>query len=388
VSFDRAVVAEPNDANVWGSRADVLSRMRRYEDALESCEKALSLNGADDRVLSIRGYVYNVLGRYNEALQDFDNALLLRSDAPNTWDRRGDALMYLGEPARALESYENALKLSPTHFHALSSRGDALQHLSRYEEAVASYDSAIAVRPASGATWARRGQALFSLKRFSEAAASFERARSLDPRDYEAYVQQAFSLAQANELDRALEAANAAVSLAPPGLDRYFPLKVRAIIHHLKRMHEEAMCDLLAAWKLNPDELMRDQVAHGLIAAVYNSALKSADSVLMLAEMEWSAATMHVSAGDKTEARRLAENATEILESMVGHDDPDKLQSTGNVSGAVVTGVLTRSARRLVDGGDRELAREHVGRMTAWVSKISGDTLTPLDDILGVSSGF
>ena len=383
-SFDRAVEAEPDNDHVWGSRADVLSRMRRYEDALESCEKALNLNGDDDRVLSIRGYVYNVLGRYNEALHDFDKALRLRPDAPNTWDRRGDTLMYLGEPARALESYENTLKFRPTHFHALSSRGDAMQHLGRFEEAVASYDSAIAVRPASGATWARRGQALFNLKRFSEAAASFERARSLDPRDYEVYVQQAFLLAQANELDRALEAANAAVSLAPPGPEQYFPLKVRAIVHHLKRMHEEAMCDLLAAWKLNPDELMRDQVAHGLVGAVYTAASKSAETVLMLAEMEWSAAALHASDGDKTEARRLAEHGTGAIESLVVNNDTGKMQSGGIMSGEIVTGVLTRSARRLVDGGDRNLAREHVERMNAWVSKIYGDTLTPLDDILRV----
>ena len=382
-SFDRAVAAEPNDVNMWGNRADVLSRMRRYEDALESCQKALSLNGDDARVLGIRGYVYNVLGRYEDALQYFDRALRLRPDTPDAWDRQGDALMHLREPARALESYENALKFRPNHFHALSSRGDALQHLGRFEEAVASYDLAIGVRPTSGATWARRGQALFSLKRFSEAAASYERARSLDPQDYEAYAQQAFSLVQTNELDRALEASDTAVSLAPTDAEKFFPLKVRTIIHHLKRMHEEAMCDLLAAWKLNPDELMGDQVAHGLIAAVYTSASKSADTVLMLVEMEWSAAALHASAGDKTEARRLAENATEILESLVVLDETRKLQPVGNLSGAVVTGVLTRSARRLVDGGDHDLAREHVRRLNAWVSKISGDTITPLDDVLG-----
>lgn len=382
--FDRAVAEEAESANVWGSRADLLGRMRRYEEALESCNKALSLDGDDARVLSIRGYVYLMQGRYEEAFRDFEKALRLRPDSPNIWDRRGDALMYMSEPERALESYESALKLRPDHFHALSSRGDALQHLGRFEEAVTSYDLAISVRAESAATWARRGQALFSLKRFGEAAASFERAGTLDSRNYEAYTQRAFSLAQANELDRALETADLAVSLAPTEAEKYFPLKIRTIIHHLKGMHQDAVCDLLAAWKINPDELMSDRVTHDLIAAVYNSVPKTADTILMVIEMEWSAAALHASAGNKMEARKLAENATEILESLVAADDPGKLQDVGNMAGEVVTGVLKRSARRLVDGGDSELAREHVGRMNAWVGKIFGDTLTPLAEIIGV----
>lgn len=130
------------------------------------------------------------------------------------------------------------------------------------------------------------------LGRFDEAATSFERALSLDPSNRDAYVQQAFSLIQTKDLDRAIEAVNTAVSLAPTDAERYFPLKVRTVAYHLKGVHEEAMSDLLAAWKLNPDELMLDQSSYSLIAAVYTSAPKTAETILMLAEMEWSAATL------------------------------------------------------------------------------------------------
>lgn len=140
------------------------------------------------------------------------------------------------------------------------------------------------------------------------------------------------------------------------------------------------MSDLLAAWKLNPDELMRDQSTHSLIAAVYTLVPKTAETILMLAEMEWSAAALHAPTGDKTEAMRLAENATELLESLIADDGSGNLQAGGILSGALVTGVMTRSASRLVDSGDRDLAREHIERMKAWLNKISGDDLTLLDD--------
>ncbi|MDQ3803064.1 MAG: tetratricopeptide repeat protein [Acidobacteriota bacterium] len=382
-SFDRVGQLEPDHPYVWGNRAEVLYLLKRYDEAVESCEKALSLNADDGRAFYNRGHALSALGRFDEAIRNFDDALRIKPENADAWDEHGDALMYAGEPGRALESYENALKSRPDHFYALSGRGDALQHLSRFEDAVASYDSALAVRPASGPTWVRRGQALLHLKRFNEAVASYDRALAADPDDYGTHAQRAFALTQANELDRALESTSTALSLAPTDAERYYPLKIRSIIHHLKLMHEEAVDDLLSAWRLNPDELMGDQVAHGLIAAVYTASPKSPDSILLLAEMEWNVAALHASAGEESEARRIAENATGALESLVVDDGSRKLEIGGfNLSGVVVTGALVRGSRRLVDCGDRDLAREHIKRMNAWVRGIYGDSLTPLDDCL------
>jgi hypothetical protein len=125
---------------------------------------------------------------------------------------------------------------------------------------------------------------------------------------------------------------------------------------------------------------MLDQSSYSLIAAVYTSAPKTAEIILMLAEMEWSAAALQTSTGDKTEARRLAEHATGLVESLVAYDDSGNMQPGGILCGALVTDVMTRSASRLVDCGDSDLAREHIERMKAWLNKISGDDLTLLDD--------
>lgn len=373
---------DPDNPNVWINRADILYRLKRYAEALESSEKALSLKADDAAALNNRACALNSLGRYDEAVRGFDSVLRLRPDDANAWDERGDALMYLGEPERALESYENALKIRPDHFYALSGRGDALQHLDRFEEAAASYDSALKIRPESAETWSRRGQAMFSLGRFDEVVVSYERAVTLNPGDYEAYSQRAFALMQLNEFDRALESVNTALSLAPTNEERFYPFKIRAVVYHLKQMPEKAMADLLEAWKLRPDELMRDEVAHGLIAAVYTASSKSLDTVLLLMEMEWSAAAAHASAGDETEARRIIENTAGILDSLVVDDGSREFELSASLSGVVITGILTRSARRLVACGNRELAREYIGRMNAWVEKTHGDRLKTLDDYL------
>jgi tetratricopeptide (TPR) repeat protein len=381
-SFDRMAELDPDNPNVWINRAEILYRLKRYAEALESSEKALTLKPDDATALYNHARALNILGRYDEAVRGFDSVLLLRPDDANAWDERGDALMYLGEPARALESYENALKIRPDHFYALSGRGDALQHLDRFEEAAASYDPALKVRPESAETWSRRGQAMLNLRRFDEVAASYSRAIVFNPSDYEAYSQRAFALIQLNEFDDALESVNTALSLAPKDDERFYPLKIRAIVYHLKQMPDEAMADLLEAWKLNPDELMRDEVFHGLIANVYTASSKTLETVLLLMEMEWSAAAAHTSAGNEAEAKRIIENAAGFLDSLVVDDGSREFELSASLSGVVITGILTRSARRLVACGNRELAREYIGKMNAWVKKSYGDTLKTLDDYL------
>lgn len=328
------------------------------------------------------GIVYKELCRYEEALSCFDRALAFDQDLFITWMNRAKVLTKLGRIKEAAASYDRALSLQPLDVEVIFYRSVLLSQLGRFDESVLGFDEVLKALPGHAQALHYRGLCMMKLSRFTEAVTSFEHVLSLDPANREAYVQKAWSLIQVKELDRAIEAINAAVSLAPTGAERYFPLKVRTIARHLKGMNGEAMSDLLAAWKLNPDELMHDQSAHSLIAAVYNSAPKTAETILMLAEMEWSAAALLASAGDETEAKRLAENATGFVESLVTDDGSGKLLSGGIMSGELVTGVMTRGARRLVDCRDTDLAREHIERMNMWISKIYGDTLTPLDDHL------
>src|SRR5262249_55241750 len=127
------------------------------------------------------GIALHELKRFEEALASFDRALTLRLDFPEALVNRGIALQKLKRLEEAVASYELALALRPDYPEALFHRGIALHKLKRLKEAVASYELAFALRPDYPEALVHRGIALHELKRFEEALASFDRALTLRP---------------------------------------------------------------------------------------------------------------------------------------------------------------------------------------------------------------
>ena len=110
----------------------------------------------DAEVLNNRGATLRELKRYDEALASYDRALSLRPDYADAFYNRGVTLQELKRFDEALASYDHALTLRPDFAEALNNRGSALRELNRFDEALASYDRALAVKadyahPFSGA---------------------------------------------------------------------------------------------------------------------------------------------------------------------------------------------------------------------------------------------
>jgi len=99
---------DPAAFQAHSNHARILLGLKRHEEALQACEKALSLNRSDV------------------------NALIFR----------GAALLLLKKPDKALESFDKALAIKPDFFRAFYNRGEALLELMRFENALAAYDRA------------------------------------------------------------------------------------------------------------------------------------------------------------------------------------------------------------------------------------------------------
>ena len=71
------------------NRGIVLVNLKRYEDALYSFDRAVSLNPDDDRAWHNRGIVLAInLKRYEDALQSYGQAVSLNPYDEQTWSRR------------------------------------------------------------------------------------------------------------------------------------------------------------------------------------------------------------------------------------------------------------------------------------------------------------
>jgi predicted O-linked N-acetylglucosamine transferase (SPINDLY family) len=122
------------------------------------------------------------LKRAEEALASCEKAIALKPDDTEAHSNRAIALLDLKRPEEALASCDRAIALKPDYAEAYSRRGIALlQHLRRPEEALASYDKAIALKPDNAGSHHNRANALKELNRFDEAVASYHTALTLDP---------------------------------------------------------------------------------------------------------------------------------------------------------------------------------------------------------------
>ena len=129
-----------------------------------------------------RGITLHELKRFEEALASYDRALTLRPDYAEALSNRGLTLHELKRFEEALASYDRALTLRPDYAEALSNRGNTLNELKRFEEALASYDRALTLRPDYAEAHNNLGVALMQLGHLSEARAALEQAVELAPR--------------------------------------------------------------------------------------------------------------------------------------------------------------------------------------------------------------
>ena len=155
--------------------------LKRYDEALASYDRALSLLPDYAEALNNCGITLHALKRYDEALASFDHALSVRPEYAEALNNRGNVLHELKRYDEALASYDHALSLRPDYAVALNNCGITLHALKRYDEALANHDRALSLRPDYAEALNSRGNALLELKRLEEALASYDKAIALKP---------------------------------------------------------------------------------------------------------------------------------------------------------------------------------------------------------------
>lgn len=115
VVIDAALAALPagGAAPLHLNRANILSRLERFDDALVAYGQALALAPGYAEAFNNRGALLRELGRSAEALADYDRAVALNPRYSEAFNNRGTALRDLGDVDGAYDSFRHALALNP-----------------------------------------------------------------------------------------------------------------------------------------------------------------------------------------------------------------------------------------------------------------------------------
>lgn len=91
--FDRALIFDPQNINLWIQRGCACTHLHHYQKALWSFEEALNLNPQDPTLQLFRGVCLHHLQQYNQAYQSYNQALGQPSHNLFTWVRQKIAFL-------------------------------------------------------------------------------------------------------------------------------------------------------------------------------------------------------------------------------------------------------------------------------------------------------
>jgi tetratricopeptide (TPR) repeat protein len=199
-SANRAIALQPNQASFWGNRAATLWALGRFDLALSSTNQAIAINQNSSIAWFNHGRILVSLGRTEEALTAYDKAIAgdanigSRILLADIWTNKSALLWRLNRFQESLVTSQQALGINPKSDIAWFNRGLAMMSLGRNQDAVVAYSRAIAIDLKNADYWTGRGLALLALDKNADALVSFEQALKLNPSQTQAIINKAIAV--------------------------------------------------------------------------------------------------------------------------------------------------------------------------------------------------
>ena len=164
------------DAERLARRAESHSRRGEARQALDDCDRALTLDPTAAQARGLRGLIHREAGRFPEAEADCSEAIALGLAHPEVFLARAVARDALGRPEEALADCDAALKLAPQHAAGYNSRALIRNRIGRSVEALADFAKAMQLDPDWPLPPANRGMTHLNAGRFDRAVADLTEA--------------------------------------------------------------------------------------------------------------------------------------------------------------------------------------------------------------------
>lgn len=257
-----------------------LRRLGRSREAAAAYIKATALAPDLSYVLSYReqiadddylfwqgqGVGYTRIGRYKEAKKAFQRSEEVRQ--AQSGDSRTNAeidnyqFYYAGvnyldanDLPQALAAFDQAVKVKPDFAEGWHARGNVLSSMGKYQEAIASYDQALKYDPALHNSWFEKGLSYSRLKQPQQALVSYGKATEIASNFAEAWHNSGRIHYDARRFPQALRAFELAISGTPlrGGIEPYESLFGKSVTLFAMKRYNEARVAVNATLKLKPD---------------------------------------------------------------------------------------------------------------------------------------
>jgi protein O-GlcNAc transferase len=146
-SYERALAAEPDNAEALSNCASALLALKRPEEALSLCERAIRLEPDFPEAYNNLGGALRRLGRYEEAAAACKHALRIKPRYAAAFSNLANISLANNLPQDAIEYCDRAIALDPDLAEAHEQRGGALVKSGRPEDAALEYARLLELAP-------------------------------------------------------------------------------------------------------------------------------------------------------------------------------------------------------------------------------------------------
>ncbi len=139
--LDLAVRLQPDNPAIFQRRADIHLEISQFDAAVSNIDHVVRLRPNDPFSYMTRALFRFQAEQYRATISDLDKVIAMRPDHPlAAYHLRGLAWANLYQPWLALADYDKHIQINPNDAHAYGSRGVAKERLGQHNEALVDYE--------------------------------------------------------------------------------------------------------------------------------------------------------------------------------------------------------------------------------------------------------
>ena len=220
-AFNRVQAIAPSDLKLWQDKFLVLEALNRPQEADRVIReinneyiKQVRQQPQNARLWLAQGNFFTAADMYQKAIDSYDRAISLNPEMYEAWLAKGRVLTQLDREQDALTALDKALQIRPQSYLALQAKGTV--YLDRdLTEAIVFYERAIEINSNYAPLWRDLGAALYQQNNYERSAAALTKATSQAPYSIEAWELLATVWQASGQDSQALSVLNKAIDLNP-----------------------------------------------------------------------------------------------------------------------------------------------------------------------------
>lgn len=241
---------EKKDAEILNYLGLTRTRLKKYNEALENFNQALTYNSSDPNYYVNRALLYEEQNQIELAKQDLNQALVV--DPKN--DLATYNLLRLSEGQESIALYSELIDKDPDFAEPYAERGLAKFNSGDYRGALQDYNKAIEIDTGNEDVYLNRGIIREKLLDLNGALGDYTRAINLDPQYGKAYFNRANVYNKKNAFDQALQDYEQALLLGYVTSGVYYN---RGIAHYNSGYTRKGCEDVTKAYEMGMTSALR-----------------------------------------------------------------------------------------------------------------------------------